>query len=180
MQEAWVPGRSGIGAGRTGLAFAAAALFLSASSRGQSVTLAWDPSTSPEVAGYNLYYGGASQTYTNMVAVGGATNATVSGLLPGARYFFAVTAIDISGLESDFSNEISYQVQGTQGVPGVLVVTAANQWRTYGAANPALTGTVTGLQNGDDITATFGTSATPASPVGTYAIVPSLIDPAAS
>src|SRR5208337_2717502 len=87
------------------------------------------------------------------------------------------TAIDISGLESDFSNEISYQVQGTQGVPGVLVVTAANQWRTYGAANPALTGTVTGLQNGDDITATFGTSATPGSPVGTYAIVPSLSDP---
>ncbi|MGO9204118.1 MAG: MBG domain-containing protein [Limisphaerales bacterium] len=177
MQEAWVPGKSGIGAGRTGLAFAAAALLLSASSQGQSVTLAWDPSTSPEVSGYNLYYGGASQTYTNMVAVGGATNATVSGLLPGARYFFAVTAIDISGLESDFSNEISYQVQGTQGVPGVLVVTAANQWRTYGAANPALTGTVTGLQNGDDITATFGTSATPGSPVGTYAIVPSLSDP---
>jgi hypothetical protein len=80
-------------------------------------------------------------------------------------------------LESDFSNEISYQVQGTQGVPGVLVVTAANQSRTYGAANPALTGTVTGLQNGDDITATFGTSATPGSPVGTYAIVPSLSDP---
>jgi hypothetical protein len=36
---------------------------------------------------------------------------------------------------------------------------------------------VTGLQNGDNITATFSTAATPGSPVGTYSIVPTLIDP---
>jgi regulation of enolase protein 1 (concanavalin A-like superfamily) len=62
------------------------------------------------VVSYNLYYGGASQTYTNMVEAGDATNAIVSGLLPGAEYFFAVTAVDDVGLASVFSNEISYQV----------------------------------------------------------------------
>ncbi len=87
-------------------------------------------------------------------------------------YFFAATAVDSVGLESEFSNEISYRF------PGQLVVSAANQLRTYGAANPTLTGTVTGLQNGDNITATFSTAATPGSPVGTYSIVPTLIDPA--
>jgi hypothetical protein len=136
-----------------------------------SVTLEWDPSTDPEVIGYNLYYGGASQTYTNMVPVGDATTTTISGLLSGVQYFFAATAIDSVGLESDFSNEISYQV------PGALVVTAANQSRTYGTANPTLTGTVAGLQNGDNITAAFSTVAIPGSPAGTYSIVPSLIDP---
>ncbi len=171
MPKARVLGRSGHVAGSIVLALVAVAPFLCASARGQSVTLAWDASTDPDVVGYNLYYGGATQTYTNVVAVGSVTNATVSGLLPGAKYFFAATAIDSVGMESEFSNEISYQV------PGELIVAAANQSRPYGAANPILTGTVSGLQNGDDITATFSTAAAPGSPVGTYSIVPTLIDP---
>ena len=32
---------------------------------GQSVTLAWNQSTDPTIVGYNIYYGGASGTYTN-------------------------------------------------------------------------------------------------------------------
>jgi hypothetical protein len=40
-----------------------------------SVTLAWNPSTDPLVAGYNIYYGGASGTYTNEICAGNATNA---------------------------------------------------------------------------------------------------------
>jgi hypothetical protein len=125
------------------------------------------------VVGYNLYYGGATQTYTNTLAVGSVTNAAISGLLPGAEYFFAATAVDGLGVESVFSNEISYQVPTV----GELIVTADNLSRTYGAANPTLSGSMTGLQNGDNITGTLSTAATPASPVGTYSIVPTLIDP---
>jgi hypothetical protein len=58
-----------------------------------------------------------------------------------------------------------------------LTVTAANAARLYGAANPSFTGTITGIQNGDAITATYATVATSASPVATYAIVPTLVDP---
>ena len=75
-----------------------------------SVTLAWDPSTSSSIAGYRLYEGIASRTYTNVIAVGKATTATFSALVSGATYFFAVTAYDTNGLESDFSSEISYSV----------------------------------------------------------------------
>ena len=39
------------------------------------------------------------------------------------------------------------------------------------------TGTITGLQNGDDITASYSSTATTASPVGNYPITPSLVDP---
>src|SRR5438132_3961201 len=70
-----------------------------------SVSLAWDPSTGSDVAGYNVYYGIASHSYTNFVSVGNNTNATIPGLIPGTTYFLAATAYDTLGLESDFSNE---------------------------------------------------------------------------
>ncbi len=59
----------------------------------------------------------------------------------------------------------------------VLTVTADNATRLYGDPNPVFTGTITGVQNGDNITATYTSTATPASPVGTYAITPVLSDP---
>jgi hypothetical protein len=55
-----------------------------------------------------------------------------------------------------------------------LTVTADNQQRVYGGSNPALTGTVVGVQAGDAIAASYSTTAVGASPVGTYAIVPAL------
>jgi probable HAF family extracellular repeat protein len=61
--------------------------------------------------------------------------------------------------------------------PASLTVTAANAQRVYGAANPVFTGTMIGILNGDNITASYNTAATPTSPVGTYAIVPMLSDP---
>jgi Fibronectin type III domain len=72
------------------------------------VTLAWDPSVSPAVAGYRLYYGVSSRTYTNVIDVGNATSGTVSNLVDSTRYFFAVTSYDVAGLESDFSDEVLY------------------------------------------------------------------------
>ncbi len=78
----------------------------------QSVTLAWDSSTDPNVTGYKIYYGVASRVYTNTVDVGTATTVTVSNLLEGATYYFAATAYNSVGLESDFSAEASYTVPG--------------------------------------------------------------------
>jgi hypothetical protein len=75
-----------------------------------SVTLAWNRSPDPLVAGYRVYYGGRTQVYTNIVDAGSATNRSVSGLTAGATYFFAVTCYNGVGLESDFSNEASYTV----------------------------------------------------------------------
>lgn len=96
---------------------------LSFSSFGQSstppgtLTLAWDPSADPTVVGYRLYEGSYSQFYTNVIDVGSATMATITGLVQGATYYFAVTAYDASGLESAFSGEISYTVPTTTIVP---------------------------------------------------------------
>ena len=53
-----------------------------------------------------------------------------------------------------------------------LTVTAANASRVYGAANPAFTASAAGALAGDTFTFTESTTATNASPVGTYSIVP--------
>ncbi len=71
------------------------------------------------------------------------------------------------------TNTVSLVVQ-----PAGLTVTANSTNRNVNTANPAFTGSVVGLQNGDNITATYSTTATMSSPVGTYPIIPSLVDPA--
>jgi hypothetical protein len=58
-----------------------------------------------------------------------------------------------------------------------VAATAANASMVYGAAMPALTGSLTGVVNGDAITATYSTTASTTSPVGTYPITPALNDP---
>jgi large repetitive protein len=73
-----------------------------------SVTLAWDPSPSPQATGYLLYYGTASGQYSVSVDTGQATSAAVSGLQEGQTYYFAVLAYDAQGDHSPFSNEAIY------------------------------------------------------------------------
>jgi hypothetical protein len=72
----------------------------------ESVTLAWDPSSSADVAGYKIHYGPSSRTYTASVDAGNVTQYTLDGLTAGTKYFFAATAYDKWKNESDFSNEI--------------------------------------------------------------------------
>ena len=83
----------------------------------QAVTLAWNPSVpSTNVAGYFLYYGGATGSYTNQLNIGLGTNAVVSNLVAGTTYYFAATAYTSSGLESDYSDEVAWQSQSPMGL----------------------------------------------------------------
>jgi hypothetical protein len=61
--------------------------------------------------------------------------------------------------------------------PAPLIVTPANVTREFGTPNPALTGTIVGIQNGDRITATYSTTAALTSPIATYPITATLTDP---
>ncbi len=75
-----------------------------------SVTLAWNVSPDPIVAGYKIYYGGASGAYTNDIDVGPATNVILTGLVEGATYYFAATTYSVVGVESVFSGEVPWLV----------------------------------------------------------------------
>ena len=60
------------------------------------------------MVGYRLYYGTNSGSYQYVTNVGSALTQAV--VLPhGGRWFFAATAYDTNGLESDFSNEVSWE-----------------------------------------------------------------------
>jgi hypothetical protein len=101
------------------------------------VTLAWDPSTDPIVNKYTIYYGVATKSYTNNSTVVSngppctITNATVALPANGVTYFFAATASDTYGLESDFSNEVSWATPAIPTPPNlhpviVLIVETEN------------------------------------------------------
>ena len=90
------------------------------------VSLAWDRSASTNVAGYRVYFGPSSREYTNSAYVGNVTSNLVNGLNTGTRYFFAVTAIGATGLESDFSTELAYTPATASGGAAVKVRLASN------------------------------------------------------
>jgi hypothetical protein len=96
-----------------GLTLAVCSLLLLCFSRSASaaqVILAWDVILDPNLAGYVLYYGFASQSYSVSVDVGNDTTAALSGLEAGRTYYFRTTAHDVYGAESAYSNEVSYTV----------------------------------------------------------------------
>ena len=83
---------------------------MSATSSG-TAQLSWDPSISTDVAGYKVYVGTASGSYSSSISVGMVTSYTVTNLGVGNTYYFAVTDYGSSGLESGFSNEVSKSIQ---------------------------------------------------------------------
>ena len=85
----------------------------------------WTLSTDPTVVGYNVYYGSASGVYTNVVPAGNTNQVTISDLVPGLTYYAAVTSLNVAGLESDYSPEVSYAV------PASLAITAWGMNRSW-------------------------------------------------
>jgi uncharacterized repeat protein (TIGR01451 family) len=137
-------------------------------------------------------------TVNNAMRVYGDPNPAFSGTITGLKNGEVITAT-YSTAATPASNVGTYLITATLVDPfrflanysvtvsnGTLTITQApltvsvnSVSRTYGSANPAFTGSIAGLRNGDIITATYSSSATITSPVGTYAIVPALADPGA-
>ncbi len=132
-----------------------------------SVSLAWDPNAEADLAGYQLYYGQSSGNYQFTVDVGNQTTYTLSGLADGETYYFAVTAYDTSGNESNFSNEITTTIPGIPQPP----VAAFSASPTSGPA--PLTIAFTDTSTGSITTWAWdfgdGASSTAPSPSHTYA-----------
>ncbi len=72
-----------------------------------AVTLEWDRNPETNVIGYRVYVGRLSRAYDSVLDIGNQATAEIP-TTPGTSYF-AVTAYDSDGLESDFSVEVSYR-----------------------------------------------------------------------
>ena len=75
------------------------------------ITLAWDPNSEPDLAGYRIFcrQQGQSYNYNDPVWEGSDTTCTIHGLGDSTTYYFVARAFDTSGNESGDSNEVRYQ-----------------------------------------------------------------------
>lgn len=72
-----------------------------------AVTVEWDPNPETNVAGYRVYWGTRSRLYDTVIDVGNQTFVQLP--TPTVKTYYAVTAYDTDGLESDFSEEVFYE-----------------------------------------------------------------------
>jgi hypothetical protein len=70
------------------------------------VGLAWNENGGTDIEGYKVYYGTSSGNYEPPIEVGDVIEYELSGLLDGETYYIALTALDIYGHESDYSNVV--------------------------------------------------------------------------
>ena len=75
-----------------------------------TVGFSWRPNAEPNLAGYRLYVGTQPGVYSGFVDVGSATTFELRELIRGMTYYFALTAYNAAGLESNFSPELTRQV----------------------------------------------------------------------
>ena len=73
------------------------------------VRFSWKSSSEPTLAGYKLYVGTFPRMYASSVDVGFVSNFQLTGLIRGMRYYFALTAYNSEGIESDFTPELTWE-----------------------------------------------------------------------
>ena len=84
----------------------------------QAVTLEWDRNPETNVTGYRVYVGRQSRVYDSVLDVANQTMATIAAR--AGTSFYAVTAYNADGLESDFSDEVSYAPPWTNSPPQAM------------------------------------------------------------
>jgi hypothetical protein len=121
------------------------------------IELYWNENREPDVAGYNVYV--ASSYNGRYSLIGSTDNAYYSddGAANGSVYYYAVTAYDYDGNESDMSTDVAYDIPRPEGYDITLLNSAfsASQsgydFSKYSvvAANDQYADMVFGGSNGD-------------------------------
>ena len=141
-----------------------------------TINLAWDSNSEPQVIGYVVHVGTQPGTYTQHIDVGPATTWSLTSAVAGQQYCFAVSAYFAGPLEGPRSNEVC----GVSNAPPALVNPGG---QTSIVGQPAtlqlvgsdpkgdpLTYSATGLPPGLSIMASTGyISGTPTT-AGTYSV----------
>lgn len=130
--------------------------------------LTWSPSFSENIIGYRVYAGNSSGVYDAPIGIGNQKEYTVTGLTDGTWYF-AVTAVDIEGNESDYSNEVSKSIRPTtDSTPPVIsgisswIISGTDMriiWTTNEASNSQIDyGTTTAYGESSELNGTMATT----------------------
>jgi hypothetical protein len=93
--------------------------FFASTGFGKTVTLGWDANPEPDLEGYVVYHNpgspGPPYKFSSELPEDDLPNplspvVTLTGLKKNTEYFVAMTAYDTEGNESDFSNEVCFEV----------------------------------------------------------------------
>jgi hypothetical protein len=144
-------------------------LFLDFRCCGAEVSLEWDSPPESNVVGYNVYYGVDSLSYTEVIAVGLANQVRLSNLEDSITYYFAVTSVDLSGLESPFSEELTFAPSGS------CLIGLLNLSQVYdGTPKPVA---VTTTPRDVAVQVTYNGQSVPPTDAGTYEVIGRVADP---
>ncbi len=77
---------------------------------GESVTIGWNPVPEPDLQGYRVFLGTQSGQYTQTFDAGTETSILLDNLQAGQTYYFTVTAIGSTGLESQPAEELQLTI----------------------------------------------------------------------
>ena len=91
----------------------------------RTVALRWTKSTGPRLAAYNVYYATKPDGPYARAGTTEETQATVSGLLSGTTYFFAIRAVSRRNIESGGSNTTAATTPGLAPLPETLTPVVA-------------------------------------------------------
>ena len=81
-----------------------------------SITLSWETPVSladgrplADLSGFNIYYGKSPLGYSEVIDTGDVRTYTLQNM-PAGTYYFAITAYDSAGNETDFSPEVKKSI----------------------------------------------------------------------
>ncbi len=81
----------------------------------------WDANTEADLAGYRLYQSNVSGQYTIgldwIAEIPAGTETLIYDMTPDGTYYFVLTAFDVNGNESGYSNEVSTVIDETAPAP---------------------------------------------------------------
>src|SRR5439155_15906302 len=122
------------------------------------VSLAWDANTEPDLAGYKIHYGTSSGRYTlgTTNVVGRVNTGSIPNLQANTTYYFAVTAYDLAGNESQPSNEVAAQPTSTT-LPTIVGALDLGTQSVYILQSGSQTIQVTGINFQSGATVGLGT-----------------------
>src|SRR5215510_12320093 len=96
------------------------------------ITLGWNPTlthtdgtAATDLVGYHLYYWQGSTGTPQSINVGNTSTYTLTGLVDGATYSFAVAAYNTSGQESSDSNTVTATISSVNQAPQAVNDTAS-------------------------------------------------------
>jgi len=84
------------------------------------IELFWSPNREPDVAGYNIYVSSRYDGRYELIGTSGRPYYVDEGARNGSVYYYALTAVDDAGNESDLSRDVAYDIPRPEGYDVML------------------------------------------------------------